>query len=105
MSRVQTRKEQGVGLFLNDMTPLQDSDDYSFGYAAGQRTAHATAYLKGGSLERTGLRLWLGVSRVVVIDRGEYLRGFCDGDSDELQGLAHPLPRTDQPYRPDELIF
>jgi len=80
-------------LNLFDVTPLQDSDDYSWGYCAGQRLAHTAPYLKGDALARTGLRLWQQVSRTVALERDDYIRGVCDGHHDELQGVAHPLPR------------
>ena len=88
---------------LIDITPIDQTDAYSFGYAAGQRTAHATTRLRGGALTRTGLRLWSTTNRVVALDRTEFMLGFVDGYSDECNGLASPLPRTVIAYRIDEI--
>jgi hypothetical protein len=90
---------------LLDITPIGQTDDYSFGYCAGQRYAHANAYLRGDALTRVAHRLWLRVSHTVNLTWMEYVRGFRQGYTDELNGTAHPLPRTDQPYKPHELEF
>jgi hypothetical protein len=79
---------------IGDITPLQDSDDYSFGYCQGQRLAHTAPHLRGNALARTGLRLWQSVSKTVALERDDYIQGVVDGHCDELAGLSHPLPRT-----------
>ncbi len=94
-----------MGLFLNDITPLQDSDDYTWGYVAGQRTCNATAYLRGDLIVRAAIREWARSSRFVRLNRSEYVKGFCAGYRDQLSGTAHPLPQTDTPYGCRDIVF
>lgn len=89
----------------SDLTPLGETDDSIFGYLAGQRTAHANAFLSKQAVSLAAHRCWLRSSHVVILNRNQYTDGFQRGYADELAGIAQPLPQTDVPYGCNELSF